>query len=494
MSSAVTHIYLHVIQDVIKNVRPDFQSDGVDESVLQELQQLWEAKVMQSGAVIPVGGYALPPPAPPAAEVDVGAGEAEEGPLGGAEAEAAAEEAGGEEGGEGAGHGGGFAGHDLNMPYSGDGGEAEDEQALSLGASHASYSSGHVTSSLDGRPLPFMPRQEAWEQKPFMVDMNAVPEEDTYADAAASDEATLGLLPAELKRKRAEEGPGGYGEDAGMDAAEGDTSRPRLTPEYAFPQADGASDSMPRGASQWAHDMLSQLEHKHGGGGGGRQGEEASGERSRLDGGVEGGSGGAGAAEGRDGSGRRVQQAAGGAEGREARGRRGVGRSGRGGRGGRQWVVERRCMRQVDGHGDEEDGDEADEVSESLSLSLSCHDSRTGSSEVLHFCVFSAMPQLSSPPCSAMWLLLQGEEEEEEEGGAAGEAEEEEEEEDYNDPAARTDTAKEEEEEEELGPADDDESLGAEDDDDDDDDGRGVIGADEEGQDGNIVLATYEKV
>ncbi|CAI7800784.1 unnamed protein product [Closterium sp. NIES-54] len=54
--------------------------------------------------------------------------------------------------------------------------------------------------------------------------------------------------------------------------------------------------------------------------------------------------------------------------------------------------------------------------------------------------------------------------------------------------------AKEEEEEEELGPADDDESLGAEDDDDDDDDGRGVIGADEEGQDGNIVLATYEKV
>ncbi|CAI7923651.1 unnamed protein product [Closterium sp. NIES-54] len=351
MSSAVTHIYLHVIQDVIKNVRPDFQSDGVDESVLQELQQvrpsslqqvrpsplhqlrpsplhqlrpsllfpsltgrpfsapipdtlfgataacppltvlylpmalfpafstarfpatnlsvtaplrnhhnlslrssplfpsppfssplssprsprysgqLWEAKVMQSGAVIPVGGYALPPPAPPSAEADVAAVVAEEGPLGGAEGEAAAEEGvGEEEGGEGAGHGGGFAGHDLNMPYNGDGGEAEDEQALSLGASHASvrpklpgtsiktllnlqvfkgsctpfptallcdsfrsshsvpavrapslpcspaapqYSSGHVTSSLDGRPLPFMPRQEAWEQKPFMVDMNA---------------------------------------------------------------------------------------------------------------------------------------------------------------------------------------------------------------------------------------------------------------------------------------------------------------------------------
>ncbi|CAI7800781.1 unnamed protein product [Closterium sp. NIES-54] len=376
MSSAVTHIYLHVIQDVIKNVRPDFQSDGVDESVLQELQQLWEAKVMQSGAVIPVGGYALPPPAPPSAEADVAAVVAEEGPLGGAEGEAAAEEGvGEEEGGEGAGHGGGFAGHDLNMPYNGDGGEAEDEQALSLGASHASYSSGHVTSSLDGRPLPFMvrhmhhpcmpsihpprtmshitlraarsahaaalpphcpaalltcccavvlcccparlsvhsprppilPALETNRAEPLLLCVcdrlcvHAVPEEDTYADAAASDEATLGLLPAELKRKRAEEGPGGYEEDAGMDAAGGDTSRPRLTPEYAFPQADGASDSMPRGASQWAHDMLSQLEHKHGGGGGVRRGEEGSGERSRTDGGVEGGLGGAGAAEGRDG-------------------------------------------------------------------------------------------------------------------------------------------------------------------------------------------------
>ncbi|CAI5504269.1 unnamed protein product [Closterium sp. Naga37s-1] len=496
MSSAVTHIYLHVIQDVIKNVRPDFQSDGVDESVLQELQQvrpsplqqvrpsplhqlrpsplhhLWEAKVMQSGAVIPVGGYALPPPAPPSAEADVAAVVAEEGPLGGAEGEAAAEEGvGEEEGGEGAGHGGGFAGHDLNMPYNGDGGEAEDEQALSLGASHASYSSGHVTSSLDGRPLPFMPRQEAWEQKPFMVDMNAVPEEDTYADAAASDEATLGLLPAELKRKRAEEGPGGYEEDAGMDAAGGDTSRPRLTPEYAFPQADGASDSMPRGASQWAHDMLSQLEHKHGGGGGVRRGEEGSGERSRTDGGVEGGLGGAGAAEGRDGSGRRVQHAAGGAEGREARGSRGVGRSGRGGRGGRQWVSA------------DEDGDDADEVSASPSPAFPLSP--------------IPAPPLYRIPALAVGLSRRGR------GGggggggrAAGEAgEEEEEEEDYNDPAARTDTAKEEEEEEEeLGPADDDESLGAEDDDDDDDDGRGVIGADEEGQDGNIVLATYEKV
>ncbi|KAL2628603.1 hypothetical protein R1flu_013289 [Riccia fluitans] len=44
-------VYLAVVEDVIQNVRADFQSEGVDENVLNELQALWELKLMQAGAV-----------------------------------------------------------------------------------------------------------------------------------------------------------------------------------------------------------------------------------------------------------------------------------------------------------------------------------------------------------------------------------------------------------------------------------------------------------
>eukprot|EP00249_Psilotum_nudum_P020949 c27911_g1_i3 orf=186-1190(+) len=51
MATNVTGVYLQVVEDVINNVRADFQSEGVDESVLNELQALWELKMMQSGAI-----------------------------------------------------------------------------------------------------------------------------------------------------------------------------------------------------------------------------------------------------------------------------------------------------------------------------------------------------------------------------------------------------------------------------------------------------------
>eukprot|EP00249_Psilotum_nudum_P020948 c27911_g1_i2 orf=359-1345(+) len=51
MAANVTGVYLHVVEDVINNVRADFESEGVDESVLSELQALWELKMMQSGAI-----------------------------------------------------------------------------------------------------------------------------------------------------------------------------------------------------------------------------------------------------------------------------------------------------------------------------------------------------------------------------------------------------------------------------------------------------------
>lgn len=51
MAMSVSNVYLHVVEDVINNVRIDFQSEGVDDNVLNELQSLWELKLVQSGAI-----------------------------------------------------------------------------------------------------------------------------------------------------------------------------------------------------------------------------------------------------------------------------------------------------------------------------------------------------------------------------------------------------------------------------------------------------------
>lgn len=51
MTASVTNVYLHVVEDVINNVRADFQSEGVDDNVLNELQALWELKMVQQGAI-----------------------------------------------------------------------------------------------------------------------------------------------------------------------------------------------------------------------------------------------------------------------------------------------------------------------------------------------------------------------------------------------------------------------------------------------------------
>ncbi|BBN08159.1 transcription initiation factor TFIIA large subunit [Marchantia polymorpha subsp. ruderalis] len=67
--TSVTSVYLHVVEDVIQNVRTDFQSEGVDENVLNELQALWELKMMQAGAIQggpPTEAAPAPVPAPAA--------------------------------------------------------------------------------------------------------------------------------------------------------------------------------------------------------------------------------------------------------------------------------------------------------------------------------------------------------------------------------------------------------------------------------------------
>jgi len=47
----VREMYRWVVDDVIRSVRAEFESEGVDESVLFELQRLWEGRLAASGAL-----------------------------------------------------------------------------------------------------------------------------------------------------------------------------------------------------------------------------------------------------------------------------------------------------------------------------------------------------------------------------------------------------------------------------------------------------------
>ncbi|KAG0100159.1 hypothetical protein BGZ93_003863 [Podila epicladia] len=47
-SNAATAVYRFVIDDVIANVRRDFEDMGVDETIMHELQRSWETKIAQS--------------------------------------------------------------------------------------------------------------------------------------------------------------------------------------------------------------------------------------------------------------------------------------------------------------------------------------------------------------------------------------------------------------------------------------------------------------
>ncbi|KAI5069987.1 hypothetical protein GOP47_0014330 [Adiantum capillus-veneris] len=52
MPSSLANFYGSVVQDVIHNLRSEFEAEGVDESVLDELQTLWESK-LKSANVLP---------------------------------------------------------------------------------------------------------------------------------------------------------------------------------------------------------------------------------------------------------------------------------------------------------------------------------------------------------------------------------------------------------------------------------------------------------
>ncbi|ONK76902.1 uncharacterized protein A4U43_C02F1080 [Asparagus officinalis] len=61
MASNVSTVYIQVIDDVVSKVRDEFINSGAGEAVLNELQALWEMKMLQCGAI---SGNIERPPAP----------------------------------------------------------------------------------------------------------------------------------------------------------------------------------------------------------------------------------------------------------------------------------------------------------------------------------------------------------------------------------------------------------------------------------------------
>ncbi|MCO5595060.1 hypothetical protein L7F22_049097 [Adiantum nelumboides] len=57
MAGHLTGIYLHVVADVISNVREDFMNEGVDEAVLQELQSVTACDLSPGRFTVPLPGY-----------------------------------------------------------------------------------------------------------------------------------------------------------------------------------------------------------------------------------------------------------------------------------------------------------------------------------------------------------------------------------------------------------------------------------------------------
>ncbi|XP_022944122.1 transcription initiation factor IIA subunit 1-like isoform X1 [Cucurbita moschata] len=51
MAISTSSIYINVIEDVVNKLRDEFTDNGPGEDVLKELQGMWEAKMMQAGAV-----------------------------------------------------------------------------------------------------------------------------------------------------------------------------------------------------------------------------------------------------------------------------------------------------------------------------------------------------------------------------------------------------------------------------------------------------------
>ncbi|KAJ8452626.1 hypothetical protein Cgig2_004962 [Carnegiea gigantea] len=72
VTATTSAVYIHVIEDVIDKVREEFVNNGPGEAVLNELQGLWEMKLIQAGAILgPSERPSVPKQAPGAAVTPV---------------------------------------------------------------------------------------------------------------------------------------------------------------------------------------------------------------------------------------------------------------------------------------------------------------------------------------------------------------------------------------------------------------------------------------
>lgn len=146
-------LYKSVMEAVIETARVDFESEGVDEDVIDELHSLWEMKLMASGAIAPAEDRSDPPSA-------VGRN---------------------------------YSGQDLNVAYT-----PEDDEAF-VGAS--ANGAAALDEALSGRPEPYMSPPDHWESKPIsslhVTEAPGGTDRDSYGGAK-------GATKSSAKRKRDE--------------------------------------------------------------------------------------------------------------------------------------------------------------------------------------------------------------------------------------------------------------------------------------------------
>ncbi|CAA7026312.1 unnamed protein product [Microthlaspi erraticum] len=217
-TTTTSGVYIHVIEDVVNKVREEFiNNGGPGESVLNELQGIWEMKMMQAGVLSgPIERSSAQKPTP-----------------------------------------GGPLTHDLNVPYEGTEeyetptaemlfpptplqtplptplpGTADNSSMYNIPTGSSDYptpgtdNGGNV--DVKGRPSPYMPPPSPWPNPRLDVNVAYVDGRDEPERGNSNQQFTQDLfVPSSGKRKR-------------------DDSSAQYQNGGSIPQQDGASDAMPQ--------------------------------------------------------------------------------------------------------------------------------------------------------------------------------------------------------------------------------------------------------
>ncbi|XP_010521880.1 PREDICTED: transcription initiation factor IIA subunit 1-like [Tarenaya hassleriana] len=214
-STTTSALYIHVIEDVINKVRDEFiNNGGPGESVLNDLQGIWEMKMMHAGVICgPIERSSAPKPIP-----------------------------------------GGPLTHDLNVPYEGAEeyetptaemlfpptplptplpGTADNSSMYNIPTGSSGYptpasENGNVP-DLKGSPSPYMPSSSPWSNPRLDVNVAYVNGQNVAERGNSNQQLTQDFfVPSSVKRKR-EDFPAQYPNGG------------------SIPQQDGANDAVSKG-------------------------------------------------------------------------------------------------------------------------------------------------------------------------------------------------------------------------------------------------------